>query len=134
MIPILVNTNLVPRAPKTREKFPGDEVESIPKIHPCSPRIRTGSRKVVSSNLIWGSDFSEFPFDNAWHLSFSYVLILIKVSVGDFTRTFHLTIKNNNKNLTREQHSANCICKTCLFSDAFRLANTDFFREFYNNI
>ena len=26
-----------------------------------------------------------------------------------------------------------CIYKTCLFSDTFRLANVDFFREFYNN-
>ena len=39
----------------------------------------------------------------------------------------------NLKNLTSEQHSANCISKTCLFSDAFRPANVDFYREFYNN-
>ena len=37
------------------------------------------------------------------------------------------------KNLTSEQHSANCICKTCLLSDPFRLTNVDFFREFCNN-
>ena len=37
-------------------------------------------------------------------------------------------------NKTSELHSANCICKTSLFYDAFRLANVDFFREFYNNI
>ena len=34
------------------------------------------------------------------------------------------------KELTIEQHSASCICNTCFFSDAFRLANVDFFREF----
>ena len=37
------------------------------------------------------------------------------------------------KNLTSELHLANCFCKTCLFSDAFRVANVDLFREFYNN-
>ena len=26
----------------------------------------------------------------------------------------------------------NCICKSCLFSEAFRVTNVDF-REFYNN-
>ena len=37
------------------------------------------------------------------------------------------------KNWTSEQHSANCICQTCLFSDEFRLAKADFFADYIYN-
>ena len=42
------------------------------------------------------------------------------------------TILNNLKTKLVSS-TANCICKICLFSDGFRLAVVDFFREFYNS-